>query len=112
MDVGLIETSSEESFNRQATCVQDWFPAQRHITTKRSGRQRLPRKLSPAAAGSGLFNSRSWGYATLHPRLYAVACFAGWIGLLALNSDQIAGREGGFAPALLAGTKTRSRGCP
>lgn len=25
MDVGLMEISSERSFNRQATCVQDWF---------------------------------------------------------------------------------------
>jgi len=33
--------------------------------------------LSPAAAGSKSFSTLSWGSATLHPGLYAIACFAG-----------------------------------
>ncbi|MDT4966132.1 MAG: hypothetical protein QOJ64_869 [Acidobacteriota bacterium] len=34
-------------------------------------------RLSPTSWALGLRRSRSWGFATLHPRLYAVASFAG-----------------------------------
>ncbi len=33
--------------------------------------------LPPAFAGSSLLLTRTWGFAALHPTLYAVACSAG-----------------------------------
>jgi hypothetical protein len=43
-------------------------------------------RLSPAPRADIIFGPITWDYATLHPRLYAVACSAGWKPVTILES--------------------------
>src|SRR6185295_20093233 len=44
-----------------------------------AGDSRMSRQtLSPTSRASIVFGTLTWGSATLHPRLYAITCSAGW----------------------------------
>ncbi len=62
----------------------------------------MNRMLSPVSRARAYMPALTWGSASLHPRLYAVARFAGWVVCLPIETLNVAGPSEGTCPGIEA----------